>query len=50
MVIALFKEYFADPFFEGLPFIWNGVEDWLEYVVGCLLAFGLYYAVTTFLF
>ena len=48
-VIALLKEYFADPYYEGEPFFWDGVEDLLEYVAGIAFAFALYFFATVYL-
>ena len=46
LVVAFLNEYFADPYFEGQKFFWDGVEDLAEYVGGIALAFVLYYLVT----
>jgi hypothetical protein len=43
LVIAFLKEYFADPYYEGNPFLWNGVEDLAEYTVAVIMAFALGY-------
>src|SRR5579875_2264618 len=41
LVIAFLKEYFADPYYEGNPFLWNGVEDLAEYTVAVIMPFAL---------
>src|SRR5579875_547640 len=40
---SLPKEYFADPYYEGNTFLWNGVEDLAEYTVAVIMAFALGY-------
>lgn len=36
LAVALLKEIFADPYFEGEPFFWNGLGDWFAYCAGVL--------------